>query len=148
MITTFIILGLIGLPVGARLVVQASVDIAARLGMTEAAVGLTILAFGTSLPELATSVVAAYKRQTDVAIGTIVGSNVFNLLAIMGVAAATSRLSIRIPESFAYLDFPVMLGAAFCVTIFVWSGRSVGRRTGIAMVTAYVAYMGILFLRT
>jgi cation:H+ antiporter len=148
LITVFIVLGLIGLPLGARLVVQASVELATHLGVSETLVGLTILAFGTSLPELATTVVAAYKKETDVAIGTIVGSNIFNLMAIMGVASALSSLSIHVPEAFAYLDFPVMLASALAVTLFVWLGRPVGKKMGIVMFTAYVVYMGLLVVRS
>jgi cation:H+ antiporter len=147
LITVFIVVGLIGLPMGARLVVQASVDLATYLGISETMVGLTILAFGTSLPELATTVVAAYKKETDVAIGTIVGSNIFNLLAIMGLASAISTLSIRVPEAFAFLDFPVMLASALTVTVFVWLDRPVGRRAGIVMCTAYVGYIALLIMR-
>lgn len=146
-ITIFILLGLVGLPMGSRLVVNSSVEIAAALGISETVVGLTILAFGTSLPELATTVVAAFKRETDIAIGTIVGSNIFNLLAIMGVASSLSTLSIRIPDSFAYLDFPVMLGAALTVTLFVWAKRPIGRRCGIIMSLAYVGYITTLIVR-
>ena len=146
LITFFLVVGLIALPLGARFVVTATVDIARHLGMSEVAIGLTILAFGTSLPELATTVVAAVKKETDVAMGTIVGSNIFNLLAIMGVAAVLSPEPVQVPESFAWLDFPVMLAAAVTVTAYVWRSRPMGRVAGIVMSVGYVAYIAVLFI--
>ena len=145
-ISLFIVLGLVGLPVGAHYVVMATVDIASRLGMSETVIGLTILAIGTSLPELATTVVAAKKKETEVALGTIVGSNIFNLLGIMGVAALVSPIWIEIPPSFPYLDFPIMLGAAVVATLYVWLRRPIGRLAGVVMCLAYVAYITVLFV--
>ena len=144
-ISLFIILGIVGLPVGAHQVVKASVQIALSLGVSETVVGLSIIAFATSLPELATTVVAAYRRETEVAIGTIIGSNIFNLLAIMGVAALASPWPIEVPPSFPFLDLPVMLGAALIITAFTWGKRSLGRKAGIALSTAYFAYIALLF---
>ncbi len=145
LIFLFIVLGLVGLPLGARFVVNATVAIAQELGMSEVAIGLTILAFGTSLPELATTVVAAVKKETDVAMGTIVGSNIFNLLAIMGLASVVSTDGIHVPAGFAWLDFPVMLAAAAAVTVYVWLGRPMGRVAGILMTASYLAYIAVLF---
>jgi cation:H+ antiporter len=144
-ISLFIILGIIGLPVGAHLVVKGTVQVALGLGVSETVVGLSIIAFATSLPELATTVVAAYRRETGVAIGTIIGSNVFNLLAIMGVAALASPRAIEVPPSFHFLDLPVMLAAALLITAFVWLKKPVGRKIGIAFSTVYVAYIAVLF---
>jgi len=141
-----IFVGLVGLPLGARMVVTHAVEIAKYLGMSEAVVGLTIIAFSTSLPELATTVVAAYKRHTEVAIGTIVGSNIFNLLAIMGVAAMVQGSRIRVPETFPLLDLPVMMAAALVVTVFAWRGKPVGRRIGITLAVSYVAYLATVLV--
>lgn len=144
-ISLFIILGILGLPVGAYLVVTGAVQIALGLGVSETVVGLSIIAFATSLPELATTVVAAYRRETEVAVGTIIGSNVFNLLAIMGVAALASPWPIEVPPSFQFLDLPVMLAAALVITAFVWLKKPVGRKAGIAFSALYVAYIAVLF---
>jgi cation:H+ antiporter len=145
LITLFIVLGIIGLPVGANLVVEGTVRIALTLGVSEAVVGLSIVAFATSLPELATTVVAAYKKETDVAIGTIIGSNIFNLLAIMGVATVASPLPIEVPTNFPYLDLPMMILAAILVSVFAWIGRPIGRKSGVVFTTLYVAYIAVVF---
>ena len=144
-ISLFIILGIMGLPLGAHLVVQGTVQIAVGLGVSETVIGLSIIAFATSLPELATTAVAAYKRETDLALGTIIGSNVFNLMAIMGVAALASSSPIEVPQNFLSLDLPVMFAAAFIITTFVWLKKPIGRKAGIAFCTLYVAYIAALF---
>jgi cation:H+ antiporter len=145
-ITVFIIGGIIGLPIGARLVVDAAVEIAYSLGMSEAVVGLTIIAFSTSLPELATTLVAAYRKETGVAIGTLVGSNIFNILAILGVAALVAPEGIPVPPLFPYLDLPVMLLATLTVAGFVWMRKPIGRTAGVTMTLAYLAYMTVLLI--
>jgi len=147
-IVLFIVLGLIGLPIGANLVVGASVDIAEHLGVSETIVGLTVLAVGTSLPELATTVTAALRKETEVAIGTVVGSNVFNILAIMGIGALVSPFPIEVPGGMLGLDYPVMLGSAVLLSLFVWLRRPVGRGAGIVFLAAYVAYVALLVART
>jgi cation:H+ antiporter len=140
-IVMFIALGAIGLPIGARLVVSASVQIAADLGVSDAVVGLTILALGTSLPELATTVRAAHHRRTEVGVGTVIGSNIFNVLGIMGVAAAVSPSPIAVPRAFFVLDFQVMLAAAVLISTFVWLRRPIGRPAGVIFVGLYAAYI-------
>ncbi len=145
MIALFIAAGAVGLPVGANLFVDAAVVVAGQLGVSDAVVGLTIVAVGTSLPELATTVVAAYQRHTDVAVGTVMGSCVFNILAIMGIAAMVSPSPIPVPSSFLFMDLPVMLLAAILLSFFVWSRRPIGRATGIMFLTGYAAYMVALF---
>jgi cation:H+ antiporter len=146
LISLFIILGLIGLPVGAGLVVRGTVQIALAMGVSETVVGLSIVAFATSLPELATTLVAAYKKETEVAIGTIIGSNIFNLLAIMGVATLASPRPIEVPKNFPELDLPVMLGAALLISAFAWFRRPIGRVAGITFTTLYVGYIAVVFL--
>jgi cation:H+ antiporter len=136
--------GLLGLPVGARLVVDSAVEIAVAIGMSETVVGLTIIAFSTSLPEMATTVVAAYRKETEVAMGTLVGSNIFNLLAIMGVASLVAPSTIPIPPLFPYLDLPVMVVAALAIAIFAWLKRPMGRKAGLLLFAAYLAYLGAL----
>lgn len=148
MVLMFIVLGAAGLPLGAHLVVDASVEIANRLGVSETVIGLSVLAIGTSLPEMATTVMAAVQKRTEVAIGTVVGSNMFNILAIMGIAAVVAPSPISIPGGFFSLDFPVMLGTALVLSAFVWLKRPVGKVPGIAFLATYVAYIVFLFLRT
>lgn len=146
-IALFIVVGAIGLPLGANLVVDASVEIASRLGVSDVVIGLTILAFATSLPELATTVVAAFRKNTDVAVGTIVGSNIFNILAIMGVGATVSPEPLPITDGFFRFDFPVMLGSALLLAVFVWRGKDVGRSSGLVFVFLYIAYVAAIAIR-
>ncbi|MEJ2481883.1 MAG: calcium/sodium antiporter [Gemmatimonadota bacterium] len=148
LIALFIVAGALALPIGANLVVNASVRMAENLGVSETIIGLTILAIGTSLPELATTVVAAVQKRTEVAIGTIVGSNTFNLLAIMGVGAVLSPFPIEIPAEFFRVHFPVMLGTALLISVFAWRKQPIGRAVGIVFLAAYAAYLGLLVVRT
>jgi cation:H+ antiporter len=145
LIGLFIVAGAVGLPLGAWLVVESAVEIAVQLGITETVVGLTIIAFSTSLPELATTVVAALQRRTEVAVGTLIGSNIFNILAIMGVGAVVSPVAVPVPSTFMVLDFPVMLGAALALSVFVWRRRPIGRAWGAFFVAGYAAYIVLLF---
>lgn len=145
-IFVFILAGIVGLPVGARLVVDAAVEIAFNLGMSETVVGLTIIAFSTSLPELATTVVAAYRQETEVAIGTLVGSNIFNILAIAGLAALMAPAGIPVPVLFPVLDLPVMIASALVVAGFVLRRRAIGRRCGTFMTAGYLVYMTLLLI--
>lgn len=146
LISLFIILGLIGLPTGAHLVVKGTVQIALSMGVSETVVGLSIVAFATSLPELATTVVAAYKKETEVAIGTIIGSNVFNLLAIMGIATLASPWPIDIPQNFPRFDLPVMLLSALLISGFAVFKRPIGRVAGFAFTALYIGYISVLFV--
>jgi len=146
-IALYIVVGAIFLPLGAHLVVDASIHIASSLGVSESVVGLSVLAIGTSLPELATTVTAAYQRRTEVVIGTVVGSNLFNIFAIMGLAAVIAPDPISVPGGFFTLDFPVLLGSALVLSVFVWLKRPMRRAAGVVFLAAYVAYIVILFLR-
>ncbi len=141
MIGLFLAVGAVGLPVGARLMVEAAVRVSVQLGISDAVVGLTIVAVGTSLPELVTALVAVVRRETEVAVGTVTGSCVFNVLAIVGVTTLVSRSPIPVPSGFATLDLPVMLGAALALAFLVWYRRSIGRVAGITFVAAYCAYL-------
>ena len=146
MITVFILAGLVGLPLGARLVVDAAVDIATQFGMSTQVVGLTVVAISTSLPELATTVVAAWQRRTDLVMGTMIGSNIFNIVGIMAVAAIVSPTAILVPDKFLFVDLPLMLGASVVLTAFVWLERPIRRWHGGALVAAYAVYIASLFV--
>jgi len=145
-IFVFIFAGIVGLPAGARLVVDSAVEIAYSFGMSESLVGLTIIAFSTSLPELATILVAAYRKETEVAIGTLVGSNIFNILAIMGISALVAPEGIPVPPSALFLDLPVMMAATLLISAFVWLRRPIGRVAGVTMTVGYLAYIVVLFI--
>jgi cation:H+ antiporter len=142
------IAGLGLLVVGSEWLVVGARAVAEGLGVPDLVIGLTLVAAGTSLPELATSVVATFRGERDIAVGNIVGSNIFNLLAILGVAALVGPGGVQVPDAALGFDIPVMtLVAAVCLPIFL-SGRSVGRLEGALLIIAYVAYVVVLALTT
>ncbi|QDY69761.1 calcium/sodium antiporter [Qingshengfaniella alkalisoli] len=141
-IALFIVVGLIGLPVGADLLVESSVRIARNFGISETVIGLTLVAVGTSLPELATTVAAAFRRNADVALGNVIGSNVFNLIAILGIASLFG--TIPVPPEFLRTDLWVMLGSSLLLIPFVFMGWNMKRLAGIVLTGAYIAYLYIL----
>jgi cation:H+ antiporter len=146
-IALFVVVGLLCLQLGARLTVDGVVAIAERAGIPETVVALTAVAVGTSLPELATTLIAAFQRQSDVALGNVLGSNVFNLLAILGLTIFAAPEPVVVPEEILHFDVPVMLGAGLVLTLFTWTGRSIGRRSGVVLLGAYVAYVALLLER-
>ncbi|WP_439137564.1 calcium/sodium antiporter [Planktotalea sp.] len=141
-IIVFLLLGLIGLPLGADLLVDNASLIAREYGVSETVIGLTLVALGTSLPELATTTMAALRRQADVALGNVIGSNMFNLLAIIGVAALIGPIPVA-PE-FLRFDLWVMLGASVLLVPFVFWRWNITRAWGIGLFVAYAAYIGIV----
>ncbi len=138
----YIIAGLIGLPLGAHLLVTNGSILASGLGVREEVVGLTIIAFGTSLPELATVIAAAMHKKSDVAIGGIIGSNIFNIFAVGGVAGLAGT-AVFDPASLRF-DIPIMVVAAVVLAGYVFTRRDIGRLTGAGMVLAYVAFIYFL----
>ncbi|MBN2905359.1 MAG: calcium/sodium antiporter [Rhodobacteraceae bacterium] len=143
-ISLFLILGLVGLPLGADLLVESSINIARELGVSETVIGLTLVAAGTSLPELATTVMAALRRQADVALGNVIGSNMFNLLAIVGIASMFGP--IPVPPEMLRFDLWVMLGASVLLMPFVFRGWPLNKAWGTAFVVLYAGYVGVLLL--
>lgn len=141
-IVTFLILGLIGLPLGADIFVENASIIARTYGVSETVIGLTLVALGTSLPELATTTMAALRRQADVVLGSVIGSNMFNLLAIIGVAALIG--DIPVAESFLRFDLWVMLGASVILAPFVFLKWNITRAWGIGLTAAYLVYVGVV----
>lgn len=133
-----ILLGLLLLIAGGELLVSAAVSIARELGISEAVIGITIVSVGTSLPELATSAVAAIKKEADIAVGNIIGSNVFNLLSILGITALIHPLD---SSSFSLVDLTVMLG----LTILIWPlmrrGFEINRLEGGLLLAVYTGYI-------
>ncbi|MGI9484148.1 MAG: calcium/sodium antiporter [Hyphomicrobiales bacterium] len=138
-ITTLILLGIILLPVGAYLLIDGARGVAMQFELSEAAIGLTIVALGTSLPELAASSAAAMRGRGDVAIGSILGSNMLNLLLVLGATAAISPLVVA--KSFQTVDIPIMAGACLLIGPFLLRHRPIGRVAGVAFVLFYAAFV-------
>jgi len=138
----FLTLGLVGLPLGADLLVDGASSIAREFGVSETVIGLTLVAIGTSLPELATTVMAALRRHADVALGNVIGSNLFNLTAIIGIATLVGPIPVE--ASFLRQDLWIMLGATLLLLPFVFGRRDVTRRWGIGLSAAYVAYLALV----
>jgi cation:H+ antiporter len=142
----YIVAGLVLLVLGSRWLVDAAVQIAKMLGVSDLIIGLTIIAAGTSLPEVATSIIASIRGERDIAVGNVVGSNIFNLLIILGVAAIASGKGISIHESALHFDLPVMTAVAIaCMPIF-FTGRRLDRWEGFVFFGYYVAYTAYLIL--
>ena len=136
-------IGLVGLPLGAQLTINGATGIAARFGISDAVIGLTVVAIGTSLPELITSLMAAVRRSNEVAIGNVVGSNVFNIGAIMGITGLLVPLNV--PAQVVSLDMWVMLGSTLLLIALATFRVTLGRMAGGAMLAAYGAYLVILY---
>jgi cation:H+ antiporter len=143
-IILFLVLGLVGLPLGADILVDSATVIARTFGISETVIGLTLVAVGTSMPELATTVMAAIRRQADVALGNVIGSNLFNLLAIIGVAGFVAP--IPVDPQFLDFDLWVMLAASLLLIPFVFLRQNIGRIWGVTLTLLYVVYvLAILF---
>ena len=139
-----VLLGLGAIVLGGDLVVDKATFIALELGMSQSLVGLTIVAVGTSLPELVTSVVASIKKESDIAVGNVIGSNIFNVVFILGTSAAISPLTLA---SGALVDMLVLLGTALLLMGFSLFSKNIKRWQGILMVLAYVGYTAYIIVR-
>ncbi len=139
----YLVIGLVGLPFGAEFTIDGATAIARAWGVTEAVIGLTVIALGTSLPELATSVMAAVRRQGAVAIGNVIGSNIFNLLAILGITAVIAPM--KVPPEFLKLDVWVMLACALLVMLFAMRKTTLRFGAGLALVILYCAYIFVVY---
>lgn len=140
----FIVLGAAAIAWGGDLVVDSASAIAAAFGMSQTLIGLTICAIGTSLPELVTSIVAARKNQVDMALGNVIGSNIFNILFVLGIGASISPIGF-ITENM--IDIAILIAMSLIVWIFTWSKRRVNRMEGICMLLLYAAYWGYICIR-
>jgi cation:H+ antiporter len=138
----FIVAGIIGLGIGADLLVDGAVSIARVIGVSETVIGLTLVAIGTSLPELVTSIIAAVRRQADVALGNVIGSNTFNILGILGAASLVGDM--KVPAQLLSFDLWFMLAVSLLLVPFVWLKRDMGRLTGIGFVAIYAGYCVVL----
>ncbi|MBU3031784.1 calcium/sodium antiporter [Paracoccus sp. XHP0099] len=134
--------GLVGLPIGANLLVNGATDIARHFQISEAVIGLTLVAVGTSLPEMAASVASALRGRSDMALGNVVGSNLFNILAILGLTSLVMPLPI--PPQMLHLDLWVMLGSSLLLAPFLFLGLTISRLAGGALLAIYAAYVWVL----
>jgi len=135
----YVVVGLIGLFLGGELIVSNAVTLASGLGVSETIIGLTIVAIGTSLPEITTVIVATMRGHSEVALGNVLGSNVFNIFAVMGAAGLAGPVLIE--DNLYHFDFWVMLIATMVLMIFVMRRKPIGRKTGAIFVLAYILYM-------
>lgn len=142
-IIVLIVLGVAGLALGGTLTTDGALGLARTLGVSDSAVGLTIVALGTSLPELAASIMAAYRRQHAVAIGNVLGSNVFNTLGIMGLVAGITPLPVA--AHILSVDMWVMIGSALLALPFAFYFRRIGRVVGMVMTILYLIYVVTAF---
>ena len=137
-------MGILGLPLGAHLLIDGAQGIAGEFGLSDAAIGLTLVAVGTSLPELVTSIMAALRRHAEVAIGNVIGSNAFNLLGIMGVVSFLGPLDV--PGEFLRLDLWVMMATTVMLWACVYPCWRLTRPMGVGLLVLYVAYAVVVLM--
>ncbi len=142
-IALLIVAGVIMLPLGADLAVEGAAGLAENWGVSDAVIGLSLVALGTSLPELSTTVMAALHKSSDVAIGNVIGSNLFNILAILGVTALLT--DIPVDAQFLRLDLWVMFGSAILLWMYVLTKATIGRTSGVFFLLAYGTYMFVIY---
>jgi cation:H+ antiporter len=135
--------GLAALVAGAHFLVASSVSIASAMGVSESVIGLTIVAVGTSLPELATSIVAAYRRHSEVAVGNVVGSNIFNIFGILGLTAIVKP--VRISSELAMFDIPTMVGVSVLLAVIIFTIGKLSRAVATLFLIGYAGYIFALF---
>lgn len=141
----FLAAGLVGLVVGGKLIVESAVKIAASLGISESLIGLSVVALGTSLPELATSVVAAMKKNTDIAVGNVVGSNIFNIFFILGITSVIEPVPIQASTNID-IGMTVLASLILFIVMFTGGRRVIERWEGIVMLILYVSFIAISYL--
>lgn len=143
---TFVVLGIAGLVAGSEMLVRGAVTIAGFFGVSELIIGLTIVSAGTSLPEVATSVVAAMKGEKDIAVGNVVGSNIFNIVLVLGLSSIVAPAGIAVSEHAISFDMVFMVGVALATFPIFLYGYKVGRLAGFFFVMFYLIYVGYLVL--
>ena len=135
---------MIAIKYGGDFVVDGASTIASSLGLSQTLIGLTIIAMGTSLPELVTSIVASRKDEVDMALGNVIGSNIFNILLVLGVAAAISPMGFAL-ENIIDIAFLIIISAI--TLVFAWTSKEINRKEGIIMLVLYAAYMVYICMR-
>ena len=143
--TIYILCGFVALYFGAEWLIEGAVNVAKSLEMEEHVIGLTIVAFGTSAPELVTSAVAAYRKQTDISLGNLVGSNIFNIMAVIGITAMAHPIAVK--KSVLSFDFWWMLGIAIGLGVMLFVGSRIGRIKGFVLFLTYLVYIALLIFR-
>lgn len=138
--------GMGGLVLGSKWLVDGSVEIARLMGVSELIIGLTIISLGTSLPEVATSVVAAMKGERDIAVGNVVGSNIFNIVTVLGISSIVAPRGIAVPEAAIRFDIPVMIAVALAAFPIFFLGYRIGKPGGVFFLLFYGAYIAYLIL--
>ncbi len=141
-----VVVGLVVLVVGSQLLVNSATDIAESAGISELVIGLTVVAIGTSLPELATSILAAMRGQRDIAVGNVIGSNLFNLMGVLGLSSIVSSNGIPVSDVSLRLDLPVMLAATVVLVPIIWNGFEIQRWEGLVLISFYALYVAYLVL--
>jgi cation:H+ antiporter len=137
----FVVVGLAGLMLGSKWLVSSAIAIAQSFGVSELVIGLTIVAAGTSMPEVATSVIAAIRGERDIAVGNVVGSNIFNILCVLGLSSIVAPAGVEVSKAAINFDIPVMIAVAVaCLPIF-FAGYQITRINGVAFFGFYVAYI-------
>lgn len=129
---------------GGSLLIDAAVSLAERLGVSEVVIGLTVIAVGTSLPELATSMLAALRGRSEIAFGNIIGSNIFNVAGIGGLTAIPSPGEV--PGRLIMVDFPIMVATTGLLLFVAMTGLRIGRREGAALLAIFALYVGVVWL--
>ena len=139
----FILLGIVGLAVGAELMVRSAVSIARAFGISELVIGVSIVALGTSLPELAASMMSAWRGEMDISIGNVIGSNIFNILFVLGICPMIRPLQIE--SSILTYQMPIMLAFSIGLVVLVYRNNGLGRMQGGFLLSAYLLFIATLF---
>jgi len=140
----YLLIGLVGLYFGAEWLLHGAVNIAKSFGMEERVIGVTIIAFGTSVPELVTSGVAAFRKETDIALGNLIGSNVFNIMSVIGITAMIKPIPVS--ESIINYDMIWMLGISLLLLPLMLIGKKMGKLKGVMLFGTYVVYILTLLI--
>ncbi|PVX50742.1 cation:H+ antiporter [Balneicella halophila] len=143
----YVLIATFGLYYGAELLVSSAQSIALSFGVSERVIGLTVLAFGTSVPELATSIIAAFKKQMDISVGNILGSNIFNILSVLGITSIVTPINVN--DSILNFDIFFMIGISVLLflTIIPLSKAYINRFEGFLLLSFYIVYVGLLFIQ-
>ncbi|MBU1341792.1 MAG: calcium/sodium antiporter [Proteobacteria bacterium] len=141
----FIVVGIVMLSYGANFVVQEAITIAVKIGLSQTFIGISVVALGTSLPELATSAVAAARGESDISVGNVVGSNLFNICLVMGVVGIFNPMTID--KNLHNFQFPFMLFICFALGLVAYLNQGIGKKTGYAFISLFIVYIIISYLK-
>jgi cation:H+ antiporter len=139
----YIVIGLACLLVGSHVLVKSAIFIAGSFGISEMVIGMTVVAFGTSVPEMATSVVSVLRKETDICVGNVIGSNIFNILLVLGSVALVRPLNV--PRETLFFEFPIMLLFSLALIPMIRGSLTVNRLAGVVLMSGYLAFIFLLF---